>query len=107
MNLLKNSAALIGNSSSGIMEAPYLRVPSINIGSRQSGRLRSSSVINVEYDKNKIKNAVKKAINDKKFLAKIKNTKNLYGNGNASKNIVSILEKIDLKKIPIQKKMEY
>ena len=107
MNLLKNSAALIGNSSSGIMEAPYWRVPSSNIGSRQSGRLRSSSVINVEYDKNKIKNAVKKAINDKKFLAKIKNTKNLYGNGNASKNIVSILEKIDLKKIPIQKKMEY
>jgi len=107
INLLKNSSALIGNSSSGIMEAPYLKIPSINIGSRQSGRLRSPSVIDTEYNKNQIKKAVFKAINNKKFQNKIKKSTNLYGNGNASKKIVRILEKIDIQKIPIQKKMEY
>jgi UDP-hydrolysing UDP-N-acetyl-D-glucosamine 2-epimerase len=107
VNLLKNSSALIGNSSSGIMEAPFLHVPSINIGSRQAGRLRSSSVIDVTYSKNEIKNAIRKALYDKQFLEKVKRTKSLYGDGNASKKIVNILEKIDLKKIPIQKQLSY
>ena len=56
VNLLRNSSVLVGNSSSGIMEAPFLHIPSINIGSRQSRRLQAISVINVNYDKNEIKN---------------------------------------------------
>ena len=107
INLLKNSSALVGNSSSGIMEAPYLKIPSINIGSRQNGRLRSPSVIDVKYDKNQIKKAVLKAINNKKFQEKIKKSSNLYGDGNASKKIVKILERINIQKIPVQKKMRY
>ena len=107
INLLKRSSVLVGNSSSGIMEAPFLGIPSVNIGSRQAGRLRASSVIDVDYDKNQIKKAINIAINSKKFLSKIKKSKNLYGNGNSAKKIVQILEKLDLEKIPIQKKMEY
>lgn len=107
VNLLKNCSALIGNSSSGIMEAPFLHIPSINIGTRQSGRLRPKSVIDVDYDKSQIKKAIKKVLNDKKFLNRIKKQKQLYGDGNSSKKIIDILENLDLKSIPIQKRMTY
>jgi UDP-N-acetylglucosamine 2-epimerase (non-hydrolysing)/GDP/UDP-N,N'-diacetylbacillosamine 2-epimerase (hydrolysing) len=107
INILRNSSALVGNSSSGIMEAPFLGIPSVNIGTRQSGRLRSKSVIDVNYVKLNIKNAIKHAIYDKDFLKQIKTQKSLYGNGKTSKKIIKILEKINLNKIPIQKKMTY
>jgi len=107
INLLRYSSALVGNSSSGIMEAPFLGIPSVNIGTRQSGRLRSKSVIDVNYDKSNIKNAITRAVYDKNFLKKIKTKQNLYGKGNTSKQIVKIIEKINLNKIPTQKKMMY
>jgi len=107
INILKKSSALIGNSSSGIIEAPFLHVPTINIGTRQQGRLKAGSIINVEYDKNKIKKAINKALFNKKFLNKVKNCKSLHGNGNSSKKIIRILENLNMKKIPIQKKLEY
>ena len=106
INLLKNCSVLVGNSSSGIMEAPFLHKPSVNIGARQNGRLKSTSIINVDYNKNSIKKAIKKALENKKT----KNTKkqySLYGDGNSSKKIVKLLEKIDLNKISIQKKLTY
>ena len=52
VNLLRHSSGLIGNSSSGIMEAPFLHIPSINIGTRQEGRSNTTSIINVKYNKN-------------------------------------------------------
>ena len=106
INLLRNCSVLVGNSSSGIMEAPFLHKPSVNIGARQNGRLKSTSIINVDYNKNRIKKAIKKALENKKT----KNTKKqyrLYGDGNSSKKIVKLLEKIDLNKISIQKKLTY
>ena len=106
INLLRNCSVLVGNSSSGIMEAPFLHKPSVNIGARQNGRLKSTSIINVDYNKNSIKKAIKKALENKKT----KNTKkqySLYGDGNSSKKIVKLLEKIDLNKISIQKKLTY
>jgi len=107
INLLKNSAALVGNSSSGIIETPFLHVPSINIGTRQQGRGNPDSVINVRYNKNEIKKAIEKAMNNKVFLKKVKNCKSLYGDGNSAKRIVKILETINLETIPIQKKLTY
>ena len=107
VNLLKYSTALVGNSSSGKMEAPFLKIPSINIGTRQSGRPKTISVIDVSYKKSEIKNAIKMAMNDKSFLQKIKVQKSLYGNGTSSKKIIRILETINLDKIPIQKKLTY
>jgi GDP/UDP-N,N'-diacetylbacillosamine 2-epimerase (hydrolysing) len=107
INLLQHSSALIGNSSSGIIEAPFLHIPTINIGTRQEGRLRSESIIDVEYDKNKIKNTILNVISDKQFLKKIRKQKQLYGIGNSSKKIVKILEELNLKNFPIQKKMTY
>lgn len=107
ISLLYHSSVIIGNSSSGIMEAPFLHIPSINIGTRQEGRGKIESIINVKYEKNEIKKAIKKALTDKKFLNSIKKQKNLHGDGNASKKIIRILEKLDLDKISIQKKLAY
>jgi len=107
INLLKNATALVGNSSSGKMEAPFLKIPSINIGTRQSGRPKTISVIDVSYNKNEIKKAILKTIENKNFLRNIKKQKSLYGDGNSSKKIVKILETIDINKIPIQKKLTY
>lgn len=107
INLLKHASALVGNSSSGIIETPFLKIPSINIGTRQQGRDKSKTVISVGYNKNEIKKAVKKAIYDKKFLSSVKKSKSLYGDGKASKKIVKILEQINLSTITIQKQMTY
>ena len=107
ISLLYYSSAIIGNSSSGIMEAPFLHIPSINIGTRQEGRGKTKSIINVKYDKHQIKMAINKTLTDKKFLNSIKNQNNEHGNGTSSKKIIQILEKLNFEKISIQKKLAY
>lgn len=103
VNLYRNAWAIVGNSSSGIHECTTLKIPSINIGSRQYGRERSSNVINADYNKDEIKKALKKALFNNVFREKIKKNKNPYGNGNSAKQIVKILKKVNLNEI-IQKK---
>ncbi len=107
IGLLKHASALVGNSSSGIIEAPYLHVPSINVGTRQDGRLQAESIIDVRYNKNDIKKAINKCISNPSFLKNVKTCKSLYGNGDSAKKLVKILEDINLAKISIQKKMTY
>ena len=89
------------------MEAPFLRVPSVNIGTRQHRRPRAASVIDVGYDKAAIKRAIKRAMTDKRFLAKVRRQRGLYGDGNSARRIIRILEGLDLAKIPIQKTLTY
>jgi len=84
---------VIGNSSSGLSEAPTFKVATINIGDRQRGRIKASSVIDCLPQKKRILNVVKK-IYSKKFQNNLKLTKNPNGKGGASKRIVKILEKI-------------
>ena len=89
------------------MEAPFLHIPSINIGSRQSRRLHAISVIDVDYDKNKIKDAILKSISNRNFQNQCKKSISLYGDGTASKKIIKILEDIQINKISIQKQILY
>ena len=86
-NLVQYCEFIIGNSSSGIMEIPYYKIPTINIGNRQAGRFRHKSIIDVNFNEKQINNAIKKAIS-KKFLIRLKKMKYLFGNGNASKKLV-------------------
>jgi len=97
-SFLNQIDGMIGNSSSGLLEMPYFKKGTINIGTRQSGRLFSKSVINVEAKKNKIIQGVKKLLS-KKFRKNIKNNINPYGNPGASDKIVKILKKVKIKKI--------
>ena len=95
ISLLKNCDLIIGNSSCGIIEAPSFKVPAINIGNRQKGRLQGKNVINCDYDKNKILEKINYALNNKNFLNTLKKCKNPYGDGKSSKRIVQIIEKIN------------
>jgi GDP/UDP-N,N'-diacetylbacillosamine 2-epimerase (hydrolysing) len=94
--LLKNSSFIIGNSSSGILEAPTYRVPAVNIGTRQRDRVQGKNVINCEFNKNEIKKSIKKALSNN-FKKKLKTCSNPYGKGNSSIKIIDILlnQKID------------
>lgn len=85
--------AVIGNSSSGILEVPTFKIPTINIGNRQDGRVMASSVINVDYKKKNISKSIDK-IYSKKFIKLVKISKNPYGNGGATDNMIKVLLKI-------------
>ena len=88
---------VIGNSSSGVIEVPFFKIPTINIGNRQEGRLKSISIIDSNYDQKSIENSFKKAYS-KTFLNKIKLNQNLYTNNKVSKNMLNVLKKISKKK---------
>jgi len=98
LSTLKYASAMIGNSSSGIVEMPYFKKPTVNIGNRQKGRIFPETVIQSKEDVNSITNSIKKAISEK-FNEKLKSYKNIYGNGNAAKKIKKILLKTNFSKL--------
>ena len=104
--LLKNTRALVGNSSSGIHEAATYKIPVINIGTRQEGRTKSINVVDVKYNRKQIYNAINKILK-KNFTKKLRFLKNPYGNGNSSQKIINIIKKLNLKKFNTQKKITY
>ena len=105
LGFLRHCSALIGNSSSGLIEGSYLHTPVVNIGIRQLGREKDVNVIDVPiFSKSLILNALKKSL--KKKNKKIKNS-SIYGTGNASKKIVQYLETILINPQMIQKKLVY
>jgi len=93
-NMLNLAEYLIGNSSSGILEAPTFKLPAVNIGRRQKGRLQGENVINVsDFNIEEIVNAINIA-KSKDFRGKLKNLKNPYGDGMSSKRIVEVLRNV-------------
>lgn len=95
LSAIKHADIVLGNSSSGISEAPSLKKATINIGNRQKGRIKAPSIIDVKCDKSAILKAIKKAYS-KDFQAKLKSVKNPYDSGFASKKIIKVLENIKL-----------
>jgi len=81
VNLLRNAAALLGNSSSGLLEAPSLGLPAINIGQRQRGRQHGDNVIFVDNDLKQIQDAINRVLTDQIFLDTVAKKVNLYGDG--------------------------
>ncbi len=97
-SILKNCTAVIGNSSSGVIEVPSLKVPVINIGNRQQGRVTSNLVINCPVTSNQNLEKIFKKIKNKKFINKIKKIKNIYDTKiSASLFISKKIEKLNLK----------
>ena len=101
LSCLKYLDAVIGNSSSGILEAPSFKIATINIGNRQDGRVMASSVINTDYKSKAIHETIKKVYSNS-FKKILKSSKNPYGNGGATDNIINILLKN--KRFSIKKK---
>ena len=91
LSLMREADVIIGNSSSGIIEAPALKKATVNIGDRQKGRLKASSVIDVVECKNDIVKGISLALS-KQFLEQLPATESLYGCGGASEKIVAKLK---------------
>jgi UDP-hydrolysing UDP-N-acetyl-D-glucosamine 2-epimerase len=86
---------VVGNSSSGLIEAPSFKVPTVNIGDRQKGRLRADSIIDCEKNANSIRQAIQKALSDD-FKNSLINMTNPYGEGNTTKKIIAQLRQVNL-----------
>jgi UDP-N-acetylglucosamine 2-epimerase (hydrolysing) len=101
LTLLKNCKYIIGNSSSGIMEAPYYGIRTINIGNRQKNRANINSIINCGYQFSEIIKCIKEYVHHRK----IKKTF-LFGNGNSQKKILKILKSKKIWKLSNQKQFK-
>jgi UDP-N-acetylglucosamine 2-epimerase (non-hydrolysing)/GDP/UDP-N,N'-diacetylbacillosamine 2-epimerase (hydrolysing) len=92
----KARVALVGNSSSGIKETPAFGCPTVNIGSRQQGRLRADNVVDVDYQASDILAGMQKALYDEDFRRQCRSCLNPYGVGDAGKKIADVLATVPL-----------
>ncbi len=97
--LMKNTACLVGNSSSGIREGSFIGTPCVNIGSRQNGRERGKNVLDAALDEDIIYEAIKKQISHGPYP-----TEPIYGDGHAGVRIADTLSKVE---VPVQKRIAY
>ncbi|MBN8696427.1 MAG: UDP-N-acetylglucosamine 2-epimerase (hydrolyzing) [Bacteroidetes bacterium] len=107
INVLRNASCLLGNSSSGIIEAPSLGLPVVNIGQRQRGRAHANNVIFVDNKKEEILNAIIRSLTDQDYIQSVKTIKNPYGDGNSASKIVEVLRTIPLDNNLIYKNITY
>ena len=91
VNLFRSASCLLGNSSAGILEAPILKLPVVNVGNRQKGRLHAENVTFVPHEKNAIIDAVRRAVFDPGYRAVVEHCSNPYGDGQSAKKIAEIL----------------
>src|SRR5438093_412370 len=103
LSLLRHADVMVGNSSSGLIEAPSFGLPAVNIGARQRGRLRGANVIDVEPARDEILRGVETA-QTPAFRAHARAAANPYGDGRAAPRIVEILKTIPLDARLIQKR---
>ena len=104
--LLSHASVLVGNSSSGVIEAPSFGLPAVNIGRRQDGRVQGRNVINVDHDADAIREAVALALSDG-FRQGLEGLENPYGDGHASRRIVDVLAEIPLDERLLYKRLTY
>lgn len=106
VGLMKIARAIVGNSSSGIMEAPSFGTPCVNIGRRQIGRPQASNVINVGYSRHEISEGIRKATSPE-FAEQARNARNPYGDGKSSQRIVEVLKNVEITDKLLNKEMTY
>ena len=94
-SLMSHAAAMVGNSSSGIIESPSFKLPVVDIGDRQKGRIRSKNVINVGYRREEIREGIKTA-SSPGFRDGLAGLVNTYGDGNAAERIVGKLKSVSI-----------
>jgi UDP-N-acetylglucosamine 2-epimerase len=92
-SMMAMAAAMVGNSSSGLIEAPSFELPVVNIGNRQRGRVRGPNVIDVDYPRSDIIAGLKQALS-LEFQATLKGSPNPYGSGQAAEKIVKVLKEV-------------
>lgn len=94
-SLMRMAAAMVGNSSSGIIEAASFNLPVVDIGNRQRGRVRGKNVIHADYDRHSIQEAIKVAVSSN-FRLELLDLQNPYGDGQASDRILNVLRSVSV-----------
>ena len=107
VNLMRRASCLLGNSSAGILEAPLLKLPVVNVGNRQQGRLHAGNVEFVAHDKLQIVQAVQRAVFNEKYRASVSACTNPYGDGKSSARIAEVLATIPLNDALLIKDITY
>lgn len=102
-SLLSHADLMVGNSSSGIWEAPSFGLPVVNIGDRQRGRLRAANVVDVDVDPSAIAAAIERAL-DPEFARRLAGITNPYGDGRATERILAVLRDVELGPALLQKR---
>jgi GDP/UDP-N,N'-diacetylbacillosamine 2-epimerase (hydrolysing) len=105
--LMSIASLFLGNSSAGVMETPSFRIPFVNVGIRQEGRLRAENVIDVGHEKEEIIKAIERAMFDREFRERVRACRSPYGDGKTSSRIVSILKDLGIDENLIRKRMTY
>jgi len=95
-SMMAIAKAMVGNSSSGIIEAASFELPVVNIGNRQKGRFYPSNVIHTDYERIAVGQAIRRAIS-LEFRANLAGLKNPYGDGNSANQIVAVLKNIEIR----------
>jgi len=96
VNIMRKAGCILGNSSAGILEAPLLKLPVINVGNRQKGRLHAENVQFVPHEVEAITAAVKKALFNKDYRKTVADCLNPYGDGTSAEKIVDVLASIPI-----------
>lgn len=102
LSTMAQVSAVVGNSSSGLLEAPAMGIPTVNIGNRQNRRLKASSVIDCELQTMAISQSLSQATSEG-FLKNLSNIENPYGSGKTSEKILLLLEKITREDLLVKK----
>ena len=101
LSIMRQATAVVGNSSSGILEAPSIPTATINIGDRQKGRIQANSILNCEAKLQEIEGCIDK-VKSKEFRHIVVKSINPYGNGNTSQQIMNVLKSLNLRDLSLK-----
>lgn len=107
LSLLKSAKAIIGNSSSGLIEAPFLKLPAVNIGRRQEGRQRANNVVNAGYDRKEIIAAIQTVLYDGEFRKRLEECVSPYGDGETGPKVAQVLSQIEIDDRLLRKRLTF
>lgn len=107
IGLQKIAACLVGNSSAGLIEAPYFGLGAVNVGARQIGRERAANVIDVPYEAAAVAAAIRRVLNDAEFHAAMTAAPPPFGDGTAYRHITDVLARTKIDERLLNKRMSY
>lgn len=107
ISLMRFASVMIGNSSSGVTESASFKLPSISIGTRQTGRECAKNVLFVGHNKKNIVGAIIDVLHGNKFKKALRSCRNPYGDGHASERIVKILQRVPINTRLMRKRIAY
>lgn len=107
LGVLRWAEVLVGNSSSGIIEAPSFGLPAVNVGMRQAGRERGVNVLDTGYDGREIRQALSKALTDREFREIVRHAGNPYGDGRTGPRVARLLAELPLDSTLLIKRLSF